>query len=229
MKMKETYYIFGMTCAACSSHVQKAVSSIDGIISCDVSLLTNQMTVEHNGIDSKTIINAVVKAGYKASKESLEDKNNNKLVDKVIISIVLLILLMYLAMYKMFYLPIPAFLSNPLVNSLLQFSISTSIILLFFNYFINGFKRLFSLSPNMDSLIAIGSTASYLYALYYLVLIIVSIVNNDYESAHEFNHSLFFDSSAMILVFTTIGKMLEGKSKNSNFRNHNSCNKRPSP
>ena len=100
MKMKETYYIFGMTCAACSSHVQKAVSSIDGIISCDVSLLTNQMTVEHNGIDSKTIINAVVKAGYKASKESLEDKNNNKLVDKVIISIVLLILLMFLLLFR---------------------------------------------------------------------------------------------------------------------------------
>ena len=212
--MKEMYHIKGMTCAACSAHVKKAVSNLDGVTNCEVSLLTNQMVVEHNDLDSKTIINAVVKAGYQASKESFEDKAHNRLIDKLIISVVLLILMMYLAMYKMLNIPIPSILAIPIVNSILQMAIAGSIIGMFFNYFINGFKRLFSLTPNMDSLIAIGSTASYLYATYYVILIIIATINNDSEYAHSLNHLLFFDSSAMILVFTSIGKMLEGKSKN---------------
>ena len=211
--MKETYYIKGMTCAACSAHVKKEVDKIDGIISCEVSLLTNQMVVEHNGIDSKIIINQVVRAGYKASKESFEDSAHNKLIDKLIVAVILLILLMYIAMYQMLHLPIFSILKEPIINSSIQFVISTVIIGLFFNYFINGFKRLFNLAPNMDSLIAIGSTASYLYALYYYILIVIATINKDLTYAHELNHSLFFDSSAMILVFTSIGKMLEGKSK----------------
>ena len=212
--MKETYYISGMTCAACSAHVKKEVSNLEGIISCEVSLLTNQMVVEHNGLDSKVIINQVIKAGYKASKESFEDKAHNKLIDKLIVSVILLILMMYIAMYDMLHLPIFSILKEPVINASLQWIISSIIIGLFIKHFINGFKRLVSLAPNMDSLIAIGSTASYLYAFYYYILIIISTANNNLEYAHELNHSLFFDSSAMILVFTSIGKMLEGKSKN---------------
>ena len=135
--MKETYHIKGMTCAACSAHVKKAVSNLDGVTNCEVSLLTNQMVVEHNDLDSKTIINTVVKAGYKASKESFEDKAHNRLIDKLIISVVLLILMMYLAMYKMLNIPIPSILAIPIVNSILQMAIAGSIIGMFFNYFIN--------------------------------------------------------------------------------------------
>lgn len=217
--MKETFYVSGMTCAACSAHVKKAVESVSGVISCEVSLLTNQMVVEHNDVDARIIIDSVSKAGYKASKESPIEKAHNKLIDKIIIAIVLNVLLMYLAMYKMLSLPIFSFLEIPLVNSLLQLIISSSIIVMFFNYFINGFKRLFKLAPNMDSLIAIGSTASYLYSVYYLVLIIIASFNGDITRAHELNHSLFFDSSAMILLFTSIGKMLEGRSKNKALKN----------
>ena len=212
--MKETYYIKGMTCAACSAHVKKEVSNIDGISFCEVSLLTNQMVVEHDGIDSKVIINQVVKAGYKASIKPFDDVTHSKLIDKIIVSVILLVLMMYIAMYQMLGLPIFDILKEPIINASIQFVISSLIIGLFFNYFINGFKRLFNLSPNMDSLIAIGSTASYLYAVYYYILIIIATVNNNLSYAHELNHSLFFDSSAMILVFTSIGKMLEGKSRN---------------
>ena len=212
--MKETYYIKGMTCSACVAHVMKSVSNLEGITSCEVSLLTNQMVVEHEGLDSKSIINCVLHAGYKASLEPFEEIAHNKLVDKIIVSSVLLVVMMYLAMYKMLHIPIFGVLEIPLVNATLQWIIATSIIVLFFNYFINGFKRLFSLAPNMDSLIAIGSTASYVYAFYFLILILIATINNDIEYAHTLNHSLFFDSSAMILVFTSIGKMLEGKSKN---------------
>ena len=202
-----------MTCAACVSHVKKSVSSIDGVISCDVSLLTNQMEVEHNDLSSKVIIDKVIQAGYEASLTPFERVEQNKLIDKLIISSVLLIILMYLAMYKMLHIPIPNILAIPLVNASLQWVISSVIIALFFKYFINGFKRLISLSPNMDSLIAIGSTASYLYAFYYLILILIATINKNFDYAHSLNHSLFFDSSAMILVFTSIGKMLEGRSK----------------
>jgi Cu+-exporting ATPase len=211
--MKKTFYVSGMTCSACSSHVNKCVSELDGVISCDVSLLTNQMVVEYDNISEDEIIKAVKDAGYNASTVKPEEKKYHKSFDKLIIGIVLLVILMYIAMYDMLKLPILNFLKNPIVNSSIQFGLTTVIIVLFFHFFRNGFKRLFKLHPNMDSLIAIGSTASYLFGIYYLILIIVSYVNKDLEYASHLRHNLYFDSAAMILVFTSIGKLLEAKSK----------------
>ena len=211
--MKKTFYISGMTCSACSSHVNKSVSKLDGVLSCDVNLLTNQMVVEYEGISDKDIINAVVHSGYKASLTKPEQKNYSRSFDKLIIGIFLLIILMYVAMYDMLKLPTFSFIKNPVINGSIQFVITTVIILLFFSFFKNGFKRLLKLAPNMDSLIAIGSTASYLYGLYFLILIFISYFNNNLDHAMHLRHNLFFDSAAMILVFTSIGKFLEAKSK----------------
>ena len=211
--MKKTFYISGMTCSACSSHVNKSVSSLEGVISCEVSLLTNQMVVEYEGISDKDIIKCVIDSGYEASLTRPEDKKINKSFDKLIIGLFLLVILMYLAMYDMLNLPIFSFLTNPVLNVSIQFVLTTIVIALFFHFFINGFKRLFKLSPNMDSLIAIGSSASYLYGIYYLVLIYIAYFNNDLSGASHLLHNLFFDSAAMILVFTSIGKYLEAKSK----------------
>lgn len=211
--MKQTFYISGMTCSACSSHVNKSVSSLDGVISCNVSLLTNQMVVEYEGITEKDIINCVIASGYKASTTKEEDKKYSRSFDKLIVGIVTLIILMYVAMYDMLNLPIFEFLKNPVTNVSIQFVLTTLIIVLFFHFFTNGFKRLFKLAPNMDSLIAIGSTASYLYGIYYLILIFIAYFNNNIDHAIHLRHNLFFDSAAMILVFTSIGKLLEAKSK----------------
>lgn len=211
--MKKTFYVSGMTCSACSSHVNKCVSELDGVIACDVSLLTNQMVVEYDNISEDEIIKAVKDAGYNASTVKPEEKKYHKSFDKLIIGIVLLVILMYIAMYDMLKLPILNFLKNPIVNSSIQFGLTTVIIVLFFHFFKNGFKRLFKLHPNMDSLIAIGSTASYLFGIYYLILIIISFVNKDFLHASHLRHNLYFDSAAMILVFTSIGKLLEAKSK----------------
>lgn len=211
--MKKTFYVSGMTCSACSSHVNKCVSELDGVISCDVSLLTNQMVVEYENISEDEIIKAVKDAGYNASTVKPEEKKYHKAFDKLIIGIVLLVILMYIAMYDMLKLPIFQFLKNPIVNSSAQFGLTTVIIALFFHFFKNGFKRLFKLHPNMDSLIAIGSTASYLFGIYYLILIIILYVNKDFLHASHLRHNLYFDSAAMILVFTSIGKLLEAKSK----------------
>ena len=211
--MKKTFYVSGMTCSACSSHVNKCVSELDGVIACDVSLLTNQMVVEYENISEDEIIKAVKDAGYNASTVKPEEKKYHKAFDKLIIGIVLLVILMYIAMYDMLKLPIFLFMKNPIVNSVAQFGLTTVIIVLFFHFFKNGFKRLFKLHPNMDSLIAIGSTASYLFGIYYLILIIISYVNKDFLHASHIRHNLYFDSAAMILVFTSIGKLLEAKSK----------------
>lgn len=211
--MKKTFYISGMTCSACSNHVRNSIIKINGVTSCEVSLLTNQMLVEYENLSDKDIISAVVNAGYNASLERPQDKKYHKQFDKLIVGIILLVLLMYIAMYEMFNLPVFDFIKNPLINVSLQFIITSIIGILFFHFFKNGFKRLFKLSPNMDSLIAIGSLASYLYGIYYLVLICLKYFNNDQVSANHLMHSLFFDSSAMILVFTSIGKFLEEKSK----------------
>ena len=211
--MKKTFYISGMTCSACSSHVNRSVSSLDGVISCEVSLLTNQMVVEYEGITDKDIINCVKNSGYSASLTKPKDKKYSKSFDKLIIGIILLVILMYIAMFDMLNLPIIPLIENPLINVSIQFILTSSIIGLFFHFFKNGFKRLFKLSPNMDSLIAIGSSASYLFGIYNFILICINYFNGDYNSALHLRHNLFFDGAAMILVFTSIGKLLEAKSK----------------
>ena len=212
--MASKYYIDGMSCSACALSVEKACKKLDGVTSCEVNFLTKEMKIEHYGIDSKIILEAVKKAGYKASLTPFEVLKHSKLIDKLIISGVLLVILMYLSMYHMVNLPIFDFLANTLVNSIIQLVITTVIIVLFFNYYISGFKKLFRLSPNMDSLIAIGSSASYLYGLYFVVRIIIAYINKDFDSMNQYHHNLFFDSAAMILVFVSIGKTIENNSKN---------------
>ena len=211
--MKQKFYISGMTCSACSSHVKKSVSNLEGVISCEVSLLTNQMNVEFQGINEKDIIEAVLRAGYKASLTSFEEKKYNKAFDKLIVGIVILILQMYVAMYDMLHLPTFNIIKNPVFNVSVQFILTLITFGLFFHFFTNGFKRLFKLAPNMDSLIAIGSSASFLYGLYNLILIFVNWYSGNREVAFHLRHNLFFDSASMILVFTSIGKLLEKRSK----------------
>ena len=126
--MKKTFYVSGMTCSACSSHVNKCVSELDGVITCDVSLLTNQMVVEYDNISEDEIIKAVKDAGYNASTVKPEEKKYHKSFDKLIIGIVLLVILMYIAMFDMLKLPILKFLKNPVVNSSIQFGLTTVII-----------------------------------------------------------------------------------------------------
>lgn len=211
--MKQKFYISGMTCSACSAHVKKSVIGLAGVNSCDVSLLTNQMIVDYDGLEEKDIIKCVENAGYKASLTRFEDKKYHRAFDKLIVSVILLIILMYIAMYDMLNIPIFNFLKDPITSVTVQFALTTIIIVMFFHFFTNGFKRLFKLAPNMDSLIAIGSAASYLYGLYFLIMIYITQISGDVISANHLRHSLFFDSAAMILTFTSIGKLMEARSK----------------
>ena len=209
--------ISGMSCAACSARVEKAVSSTPGVDSCAVNLLTNSMTVEGSASD-EIIIAAVEKAGYGAS---LKTENNSKNVNKdsqkatkssvlprLIASVVLLIPLMYITMgHLMLNAPLPASLAtNPMAIALIEMLISGVILVINQRFFISGFRATVNLSPNMDTLVALGSGVSYLYSLYVVFLMTVE------SSAHHLHH-LYFESAAMILTLITVGKMLEERAK----------------
>ena len=209
--------ISGMSCAACSARVEKAVSSTPGVDSCAVNLLTNSMTVEGSASD-EIIIAAVEKAGYGAS---LKTKNNNKNVNKdsqkatkssvlprLIASVVLLIPLMYITMgHLMLNAPLPASLAtNPMAIALIEMLISGVILVINQRFFISGFRATVNLSPNMDTLVALGSGVSYLYS----VVIVFSMTADG--GAHHLHH-LYFESAAMILTLITVGKMLEERAK----------------
>lgn len=206
-----------MSCAACSARVEKAVSSTPGVDSCAVNLLTNSMTVEGSA-SNEIIIAAVEKAGYGAS---LKTKNNSKNINKdsqkvakssvvprLIASVVLLIPLMYITMgHLMLNAPLPAFLAtNPMAIALIEMLISGVILVINQRFFISGFRATVNLSPNMDTLVALGSGVSYLYSLYVVFLMTVE------SSAHHLHH-LYFESAAMILTLITVGKMLEERAK----------------
>ncbi|MBQ3041139.1 MAG: heavy metal translocating P-type ATPase [Clostridia bacterium] len=224
-----SFYITGMSCAACVSRVEKAVKSLDGIESCSVNLLTSSMNVE--GSTSETdVINAVKKAGYGASLKSASENVSFKETDLFIdnespilrrrffISLSFLLALMYISMGAHMGLPqIPPLEKNPIALAFSQLLLCTIILVINQKFFINGFKGIFKLSPNMDSLVAIGSGASFIYST---VILFVMCFNTDKPSyLAELAHSdLYFESAAMILVLITIGKMLEafskGKTKN---------------
>ena len=209
--------ISGMSCAACSARVEKAVSSTPGVDSCAVNLLTNSMTVEGSASD-EIIIAAVEKAGYGASLKTKNDsKNVNKnsqkatkssVLPRLIASVVLLIPLMYITMgHLMLNAPLPAFLaSNTMAIALIEMLISGVILVINQRFFISGFRAAINLSPNMDTLVALGSGVSYLYSLYVVFLMTVE------SSAHHLHH-LYFESAAMILTLITVGKMLEERAK----------------
>ena len=218
----EKYSISGMTCASCQAHVEKAVEKVNGVCEVNVSLLTNSMTVEGSA-SSQEIIEAVEKAGYGASlegakEEKKEDISQTEIEDgkkRLLYSSIVLILLMYITMgHNMLGWPIPSFLHHNYVGlGLLQLILTTIVCLLNKKFFITGLKSLFHGSPNMDSLIALGSGVSYVWSLYILFKMTYEVSHGNLDLMMMYHHELYFESSAMILVFVTIGKTLEAISK----------------
>ncbi len=214
--------ITGMSCATCSSRVEKAVKNVDGVNSCSVNLLTNSMSVDGDASDDE-IISAVEKAGYGANikdKKSVATKQKETTDTKciflrLIVSLVLLIILMYFSMgAMMFDMKLPAYFEhNPLANALIQLLLSAAILIINNNFFVSGFKSILNKSPNMDALVSIGSGASFIYSIYALFQMSNAYVNSDFSLAHSYLHEFYFESAAMILVLITVGKMLEEHSK----------------
>ena len=225
--MKEKFDVSGMTCSACSAHVEKAVREVEGVTSCQVNLLTNSMVAEFEGGETEEkIIRAVEKAGYGASKAGAEEKKvvSGKSSEKsggesaaaLIVSVVLLILLMYIGMGHMIGLPLPSVLNgtnNAVSFAFIQFLLTLPVVVIYRKYFIIGYKRLFQRAPNMDTLIAVSATASLLYGIAAIFIMSYRLGAGNLEGVEEYRHQLYFESAAMILTFISIGKFLEGKSK----------------
>ena len=213
-----SYNVSGMSCAACSARVEKAVSGTEGVSSCSVNLLTNSMTVEGTATD-EAIIAAVVKAGYGASLKGAENKknvNNNSQKDeqrgitaRLIASVALLVPLMYLSMgHVMWGWPLPAFLSgNAVAIAILQMLISGLVLVINQRFFISGIRAVINRSPNMDTLVSLGSGVSYIYS------IAITLMMSAAEHPDHYLHQLYFESAAMILALITVGKMLEARAK----------------
>ena len=211
------YNVTGMTCAACSARVEKAVSSLSGVDSCSVNLLTGSMVVE-GGADDKTIIDAVVKAGYGASVKGENAKTSNKddelkdtetpvLIKRLVSSAAFLIVLMYFSMGNMFGLPLASFFQeNYIAIGIVQMLLCICVMVINKKFFISGAKGAINKAPNMDTLVAMGSGASFLWSVYVLFM----MTKGD---GHHLLHELYFESAAMILTLITVGKTLEAKSK----------------
>lgn len=226
----EQYQVTGMSCAACSSRVEKAVSAVPGVTSCSVSLLTNSMGVEGTAAP-EAIIQAVTDAGYGASlkkKENgtatasapnydnmLKDTETPKMKKRLIASLVLLIPLMYVSMgHMMWNWPLPSFFDgNHVAMGLVQLLFTTAIMVINQKFFINGIKGVIHKSLNMDTLVALGSGASYIYSVYALFAMTGAQVAGDAEAVMSYMHEFYFESAAMILTLITVGKMLEARSK----------------
>ena len=227
----EQYNITGMSCAACSARVEKAVNAVPGVTSCSVSLLTNSMGVE-GAAASSAIIKAVEDAGYGASvknktlenpsrantmqdTEALADKETPILKKRLIVSLCFLIPLMYISMgHMMWEWPVPEFLDgNHVAMGLAQLLLAGIVMVINQKFFINGFKGLLHKAPNMDTLVALGSGASFVYSTYALFAMTDAQMNGNAELVMEFMHEFYFESAAMILTLITVGKMLEARSK----------------
>ncbi len=205
-----------MSCAACSARVEKAVSKLDGVKSCSVSLLTYSMAVEGTATDNEIIL-AVENAGYGASPKSqekekndtLEDKETPKLKKRLFASLGFLIVLMYISMgHAMLDLPLPDSLaSNPVALGMLQLLLTLAVMIINKKFFISGFQGIIHRAPNMDTLVALGSGASFIWSVYILFEMTAS------ENPHEYLHQFYFESAAMILTLITVGKLLEARSK----------------
>lgn len=215
--MKKKFLIKGMSCASCVAHVEKAAKSLDGVCEVNVSLLNNTLTLETETVSDDEIIKAVKKAGFKASKYEMKyEKESNIKKEKLIISVVFLILLMYVAMGSMLKLPLPSFLEGPensLYFILTQVLLLIPIIILNFNYFSSGYIKLFKGKPNMDTLVAVGSTASILYGIFATVMIIIGLNNNNMDMVHKYHMDLYFESAGTICTVVSIGKFIEARSK----------------
>lgn len=217
------FNVTGMSCAACSARVERAVNALSGVEVCSVNLLTNTLTVEGT-VTEKEIIAAVKKAGYgiKPSKgdgkendrQDIEDKETGRIKVRLAVSLVLVGLLMYISMGHMLSLPQLALLEeNHIVNAVVQMLISFAVILINNRFFVSGFKGVLNKAPNMDTLVALGSGASFLWSIAVLVMMIKAQSAGDTAAVMEHRHGLYFESAAMILALITLGKMLESKSK----------------
>jgi Cu2+-exporting ATPase len=228
----EQYIVTGMSCAACVNRVEKAVAQVDGVESCAVSLLTNSMGVEGCAKASE-VIKAVEAAGYGASlknadkgkgrtassnaqqEEMLKDRETPVLKRRLFSSVGFLIVLMYFSMgHMMWGWPLPKALeNNHIAMGLIQMLLTIAIMVINQKFFISGFKSLFNRSPNMDTLVALGSTAAFVYSTYVLFAMTDAQLRNDSEAVMGYMHEFYFESAAMILTLITVGKMLEARSK----------------
>ena len=215
------YNVTGMSCAACSARVEKAVNAVPGVERCAVSLLTNSMGVEGTA-SPDAVIQAVTNAGYGASvrgaeksavsdADALADTETPKLLRRLIVSVVFLLILMYFSMgHSMLGLPLPAFFDgNHMAVGLMQLLLTVTVMIINQRFFISGFKALVNRAPNMDSLVALGSSASFLWSVY----VLFEMTRCDAPAAAEWMHQLYFESAAMILTLITVGKTLEARAK----------------
>ena len=215
------YNITGMSCAACANRIEKTVTHINGVESCSVSLLTNSMGVEGTA-SSESVIQAIENIGYGASEKGVEKVKDDSLVDhetpklkkRLITSLVFLLLLMYLSMgHMMWKWPVPSFLENHVSLAVTEMLLTIIILVINKAFFINGYKSLFQLSPNMDALVALGSSAAFGYSLVVLYLMIDAMSQGQMMKVMSLGHDLYFESAAMIPTLITVGKMLEAMSK----------------
>ena len=227
----EQYIVTGMSCAACSSRVEKAVLKVPGVTSCSVSLLTNSMGVEGTASEQE-IIKAVADVGYGASKKGegtaktqsslvsagedmLKDRTTPALKKRLIASLGFLIVLMYFSMgHMMWGWPVPGFMKdNHVMMGLLQMLLTIIVMVINQKFFISGFKGLIHRAPNMDTLVALGSGASFVYSTYALFAMTDAQMHGDMDAVMSYMHDFYFESAAMILALITVGKMLEARSK----------------
>lgn len=231
----EQYNVTGMSCAACSARVEKAVSKVDGVKSCSVSLLTNSMGIEGDA-SAEAVIKAVEEAGYGASlkhassggatdktrgsaasdsDDMLKDRETPALKKRLLYSLVLLAALMYISMgVMMFGWPVPAILTdNHIAMGIIQLLLSGIIMVINQKFFVSGFKSLLHRAPNMDTLVALGATAAFAYSTVALLAMTDAQMRGDSEAVTAYMHEFYFESAAMILALITVGKMLEARSK----------------
>lgn len=223
------YTVTGMSCAACSARVEKAVSKVDGVNACSVSLLTNSMGVQGSAAPAE-IIKAVEAAGYGAAlkgqgntkssihteqEDMLKDKETPLLKQRLWYSIGFLIVLMYFSMgHMMWGFPVPKILEqNHIAMGLIQLLLTAAVMVINQKFFISGFKSLWHKSPNMDTLVALGSAAAFIYSTYALFAMTDAQLRNDDTAVMNYMHEFYFESAAMILTLITVGKMLEARSK----------------
>ncbi|MBR5502128.1 MAG: heavy metal translocating P-type ATPase, partial [Oscillospiraceae bacterium] len=221
------YNVTGMSCAACSARVEKAVSAVPGVESCSVSLLTNSMGVVGSASEAD-IVAAVEAAGYGAApkgekgnnaatsgEDALADRETPVLKRRLITSLAFLALLMYISMgHNMWSWPLPQFLAgNPVSAAIAQLLLSAAVMVINQKFFISGIEGALHKAPNMDTLVALGSGASFLYSTVALFLMSNAMLSEGAEAAAHYTHELYFESAAMILALITVGKMLEARSK----------------
>ena len=224
------YNVTGMSCAACSARVEKAVAKVEGVTACSVSLLTNSMGVEGDAASPDAVIQAVREAGYGASlkeagqgsasaveagDDALVDRETPLLKKRLFSSLIFLVILMYVSMgHMMWDWPLPArFADNHVAMGLLQLLLTVVIMVINQKFFISGFRSLWHRAPNMDTLVALGSSAAFVYSVYALFAMTEAQMRNDMTGVMAYMHEFYFESAATILTLITVGKMLEARSK----------------